>query len=78
MFQQDLLILGTINATGFVSPQLFLPGLTLNYNVHALSILGVTFFHARKALPLIRMLVRNVKMVVLIVDENGIKKRKKD
>ena len=30
-----------------------------NYNVHALSIPGATFFHIWKALPLIPMLVRN-------------------
>ena len=76
-FQQDMLILGTSNARGFVRPQVVVPGLTLNFNVHALSIPGATFFHARKALPLIPMLVRNVKMVVVIVGENDIRKRKK-
>ena len=76
-FKEDLLIVGTSNARGFVRPQVVLPGPTLHSNVHALSIPGATFVHARKALPLIPMLVRNVKIVVVIVGENDIRKGKR-
>ena len=37
-FRQDLIILGTSNARGFVRPQVVVPGLTLNYNVHGISL----------------------------------------